>query len=143
MDLKVINPDISKPYAEGPATRRALEIIQNVIIQNEFNQTDLLAGTTHFMVAPIKGTIKRVGFTTTVAIGTGASITAEVNDVAVAGLAVVVPDSALVNSKYEDAPTAGSLTAQVAVGDKIEIIPGAAFATSGAGIVWIEIEPIG
>jgi len=143
MDLSMIQKDISKPYADAGGTRRALEIIQNRIIQNDYNQTDLLAPTVHYVISPTKGKIVRAGFTPYTAVTTGASITFEVNDVAVAGLAIVVPDAAPVNVPLTDTPTVGTLTARVEIGDKIEIIPGAAFATAGAGIVWIEIEPIG
>lgn len=96
------------------------------------NQTDLLAGTPFQIVAPCDGYVEEVQSVVQVAVGTGGALTVEIGGVAVAGLSVVIADAAAAGDVDSDTPTAKSATRAFSKGDVIEVIPAAAFATSGA-----------
>lgn len=110
----------------------ALVMGQDVIVPFFINQTDTLAGTSAELISPVDGFVKALYVTVQAAVGTGGGVTVEVNGTAVAGLTVTVADSATKGTVYSDTPTAGSSTREVEVGDRLEIIPADAFATSGA-----------
>lgn len=104
------------------------------------NETDLLAATSHFVVAPATGNITKVTTVVQKAVGTGGTITIEVATVAVDGLSVVVADSAAAGDIDSDEPSAPDHATTAIVKDAaIEIVPAAAFATTGALNGFIEI----
>jgi len=117
---------------------------ERVNIPFEIESTELLAGTSEYVVAPTYGFIKKMVTTVQTAIGTGGTLTVEVETVAVTGLAVVVADSATVGTIDSDEATSefGS-TGEVARDADIEIVGDAAFATTGALNGYIEFTPGG
>lgn len=104
--------------------------------------TELSAGTPTELVAPCAGRIAVLRTTVQTAIVTGGAVTVEVNTVAVAGLSITVADGATVGTRQSDTPTAADATAVVAAGDRIEIIPAAAFNGGGALAGILEIRPV-
>lgn len=110
----------------------------------EIEATELAAGTAENLVSPVAGYIRRARAVVQEAVGTGGDITTEVNGVAVVGLTLTVASSATAGTRYSDTPTtARSSTTVVAVGDRLTLTPGAAFATSGAVNGVLEIETLG
>lgn len=103
-------------------------------------EAEVDAATSFNIVSPIAGTIKRLTTMCDGTVTTGGSFTVEVNTVAVDGLAVVVADSSAEGDMDTDTPTAGHATTAVAVGDRIEIIPGSAFNASADFYFVLEIE---
>ncbi|MDP2373162.1 hypothetical protein [Reyranella sp.] len=96
------------------------------------NQTDLLAGTSAELVAPVAGEIVGLNTIVQIAVTTGGPITVSVGTTPVAGLTVTVPDAATKGSILADAPTAGDASAVVTAGSRIQVTPDAAFSTAGA-----------
>lgn len=120
------------PYADADATKAHLEAIGKVYIPFSINQTDLLAGTSYEIVSPVEGAITGLRTIVQAAVTTGGDITVEVNTVAVSGLSIAVANSATKGTRGSDSVAADEETAQVSVGDRIEIQPSAAFDTAGA-----------
>lgn len=111
-----------------------------VFIQDHMLEAAVDAGTSLELVSPVAGNITKL---TTVARGTittGGAITVEVNTTAVDGLSVTVADASSAGDVDSDTPTAGHATTAVAVGDRIEIIPEAAFNASADIFVILEID---
>jgi len=113
---------------------------QSVYLQDHMLEAAIDAGTPLELVAPVAGRIAKFTTMTRGAITTGGAITVEVNAVAVSGVSVVVADGAAAGDVDSDVPTAGHATAIVAEGDRIEIIPAAAFNASADIFVVVEIE---
>jgi hypothetical protein len=115
---------------------------RKVYVEDYIGQTDLLAGTSHWIAAPITGFITAVRTVSTVDITTGGDITIELGGVAVPGLTVTVADAGGVGDTDYDAPSelATSYNA-VTKGDPIEIVGDAAFATAGTLGVLVEFSP--
>jgi hypothetical protein len=105
--------------------------------------TALAAGTAESFVAPCDGYIELLRTQVAdAAIGTGGAVTVEVDGVAVTGLSITVANSAAVGITQEDTPTtAQSSTTQVRRGQTITVTPAAAFATTGALMVELEVQP--
>lgn len=110
----------------------SLKMGQDVHVQFSIPQTELLAGTAIEVIAPVDGYIKELYTTVQTAVTTGGVVTVEVETVAVAGLSITVADAATKGTVQSGTPTAGSSTRAVSKGDRIEIIPSAAFDTAGA-----------
>jgi len=120
----------------------AVDTGTQVYIEDYIEQTDLLAGTSHWVMAPCTGQISAVYTASTVDITTGGTITLELGGTAVSGLSVVVGDAGGVGDADSDTPTdTTDVTCAVTKGDAIEIIPSAAFATAGTLRVLVEITP--
>ncbi len=101
-------------------------------------QTDLLAGTSHFVIAPCSGHISRLSSVVKKAVTTGGTLTVELGGEKVIGMDCVVGDSSAVNVIDTGTPSvAGSQSTRVTKGDVIEIVGDAAFAT--AGEVWVQV----
>lgn len=98
------------------------------------------AGTAYNLVSPVAGRISKLTTISQGDITTGGGITVEVNTVAVDGLSVTVADASAEGDVDSDTPTAGHATAVVAVGDRIEIIPAAAFNASADIDFVLEID---
>ena len=97
------------------------------------NETDTLAGTSQEFIAPRAGRMEELGVVVQKTVTTGGPVTVKINGVAVAGLTITVADGATKGTRYTDsAPTIPSATRTFAKGDRIEVVPDAAFATAGA-----------
>lgn len=96
-------------------------------------QTELLAGTSIEVIAPVDGFISEVSGIVQTAIGTGGDITVKIGTTDVPGLTLTFADSATKGTVVTDTPSAGPASArQVSKGDRIQVVPAAAFATAGA-----------
>jgi len=128
------------PYADAGLTQAAIDKCKYDNIPFVIPATELAAGTTIELVAPQDGTIANLLAVVNTAIVTGGGITVNVNGVAVVGLLATLADGATKGTRVQDAPTAGDATANVKAGDRIEIVPAAAFTGGGAvnGILSIE-----
>jgi hypothetical protein len=115
-------------------------ISNNVMVGNFINQTDLMAATSHFIIAPVAGYIVAGHSVVKKAIAsTGGSLTVELGGTAVNGLAVVVANSAAVGDNDTDAPSSLThATAAVTAGQAIELVGDAAF--NSAGELWMSVE---
>lgn len=103
-----------------------------------FNETDLLAGTSQYILSPVAGRLKRLVTCVKKQVTTGGAIGVELSDVAVTGLSITIADAAAVGTVQQDTPTsATALTANQA----IEITAAAAFATAGEVRGYVEIVP--
>jgi hypothetical protein len=103
-----------------------------------FNQTDLLAGTTQYMPAPVSGTVKRLVSTVQTAVTTGGVLGLQVAGTDVTGLSITVADGATVGTTQQDTP---SSVQRVTAGQALGFTASAAFATAGAVHVVVEIVP--
>ena len=111
-----------------------------VLIQDHMLEAAVDAGTSLEVTSPVAGNISKL---TTVARGTittGGGVTVEVATTAVDGLSVTIADAAAAGDVDTDTPTAGHATTAVAVGDRIEIIPAAAFNASADIFCILEID---
>lgn len=105
------------------------------------NATDLAAGTSQELISPVEGYITAIDTIVQVAIVTGGLITAAVGTTAVAGLSSTLANSAAKGAKGTNvASTRGSVTRKVMPGDRIQVIPDAAFNGGGAVNGHIEIS---
>lgn len=109
-------------------------------IEFAINQTDTLAGTSAELIAPVDGFIEELGVIVQAAVGTGGSVKVAVGATDVAGATVDVADSATKGTTYSAKSTAKSTTRVVSKGDRIQVIPAAAFATSGAVSGYVKIN---
>ncbi len=103
------------------------------------NETDTLAGTSAELASPVSGRISRLTTVVQKAVTTGGDVTAAIGTTAVVGLACTVADAATKGTVVTDTPTLGDASTLVAAGDRIQIVPGAPFATAGAISGFIEI----
>lgn len=112
-------------------------------LKGYINGTDLAAGTAKSFVAPCDGYIELLRTEVVdAAVGTGGAVTVEIDGVAVTGLSITVANAAAIGTVQEDTPTtAQSSTTQVRRGQTITVTPAAAFATSGALLVDVELQP--
>ena len=111
-----------------------------VYVMDHILEAAVDAATPLELVSPVAGSIVKL---TTIARGTittGGAITVEVNTVAVDGLSVTVADGAVAGEVDSDIATAGHATAVVAIGDRIEIIPAAAFNAAADIFCILEID---
>lgn len=104
------------------------------------NQVDTLAGTSFEAIAPADGFIKLASVIVQTAVTTGGAVTLKVGTVDVDGLSVVVPSAAPKGSVYSDAPTAAHGSRKVKKGDRIQVVPSAAFDVAGALNGYVEIN---
>lgn len=111
-----------------------------VVLPYTIPQTELLAGTSIELVSPVAGRIAVLRTVVQTEVTTGGDVTVEVDGTAVDGLSITVANSAAKGTVQSDTPTAAHASAVVAVGDRIEIIPSAAFDTAGALAGVLEIE---
>lgn len=101
--------------------------------------TELLAGTPIELISPVAGALSKGSAIVQTAVTTGGDVTFAVGVTAVDGLTLTIADGATKGSIVSDVPTAGHASTIVAVGDRIQIIPGAAFNTAGAIAGFLEI----
>jgi hypothetical protein len=100
--------------------------------------TELSAGTTIELVSPVAGTVITLKTIIQTAIVTGGAITAKIGTTDITGLSITVADSATKGTVQTDNSTATNV---VVVGDRIQIVPAAAFNGGGAvsGVLTIQI----
>jgi hypothetical protein len=113
------------------------------MVAQHINETDLMAGTSHFLIAPVAGNIANLHSVIKKAIAsTGGDVTLELDTVAVDGLTCVVANSAAVGDNDTDAPSSEThATAAVAVRGDLEVNFEAAFDSAGEIWVGVEINP--
>jgi len=95
-------------------------------------QTELLAGTTIEVVAPVDGFVNEILGVVQADVTTGGVISVKIGTVDVTGLALTVADAATKGTTYSDEATQPSAVRKVAKGDRIQVVPAAEFATAGA-----------
>jgi len=114
-----------------------------VYCESFIEQTDLLAGTSHFVIAPCSGHVSRLTTVVKKAVTTGGSITLELGGEAVTGISCTIANSDAVNTIKTSVPSvAGAEYARVTKGDAIEIVGDTAFATAGELWAQITITPV-
>lgn len=111
-----------------------------VYIMDRMLEAAVDAGTAHNIVCPVAGNISKLTTVCQSAVTTGGAITVEVNTTAVDGLSLTIADAAAEGEVDSDTPTVGDATTAVAVGDRIEIIPAAAFNASADIFFILEID---
>lgn len=95
-------------------------------------QTELLAGTAIELVAPEDGYIDELQVIVQTAVTTGGAVTVNIGTTPVTGLSVTIASAATKGTVVTDTATAGSATRRVTKGQRISVVPGAAFDTAGA-----------
>jgi hypothetical protein len=114
-----------------------------IYVDSLIQQTDLLAGTSHFVIAPCSGHISRMSTVVKKAVTTGGTLTIELAGEKVKGIDVVVANSSAVNVIDTAVPSiTGADYTRVTKGDAIEIVGDATFATAGEVFVQITITPV-
>lgn len=106
----------------------------------EINATDLAAGTSFEMIAPITGIIKGFSNTIQVAIVTGGAIKLAIGTTDVVGASITVADAATKGTVQTVDATVPSATRSVTKGDRVQIIPAAAFNGGGAVNGFVEFS---
>lgn len=105
--------------------------------------TELAAGTSFEIVAPAAGYLSELSSICQVAIVTGGAITVltgAAGGTTVAGLGLTIPDAQAKGAVLTDLPTTGTATRLVAKGDRIQIVPAAAFNGGGALDGWLYLD---
>lgn len=104
----------------------------SIIIPFQINQTDLLAGTSCEIIAPVTGFISEIGIIVQGAVTTGGEITVKVGTTDVDGLSVTVANAATKGTTLVDTPTHRHDTRKVSKGGRIQVVPASAFDTAGS-----------
>lgn len=110
----------------------ALVMGKDYVLPFSINQTDLLAGTAYEIVAPADGFIEELQVVVQAAVTTGGAVTVNKNGVAVTGLSATVANAATKGTVVTDKPDKTSETRKFSKGDRLSIVPAAAFDTAGA-----------
>jgi hypothetical protein len=107
----------------------------------QINQTDLLAPTTQNFVSPVTGFVtSAAAIVSKNTIVTGGDITFAIGTTTVIGLTLTIPDGSVPGAVVTDTPTTPfSATTAVTAGQRVQVIPGAPFATSGDVQGYIEV----
>lgn len=103
------------------------------------NETDTLAGTSAELISPVVGAISQLRVIVQKAVTTGGPVSVNVGATPVAGLSCVIADAAAKGTIVSDTPTSGDATCAVAAGQRIQVVPDAAFAGAGAISGFVEI----
>lgn len=93
-------------------------------------QTELLAGTAIELISPVDGFINSLQAIVQAAVTTGGDITVKIGTTDVPDLSVTVADAATKGTVVQDTVTGHGRA--VKKGDRIQIVPAAAFNTAGA-----------
>ena len=141
LGLPVFLPERGSVIAEYEDGVRLPVDTSPVRIYWQVDQTDLLAGTSLYLISPVAGVIKSATTIAWKAVTTGGNVTFKVDTVTVDGLTVVVASGGGVGDLDTDTPTLDHASTIVAANSKIEVLFDAAFATAGALTGWIEIIP--
>lgn len=121
----------------GPAAKGGR---RTMVLQFAINETDTLAPTNAELVSPVAGEIIRLTTIVQKAVTTGGDVTLiKGAATAVVGLACTIADGAAKGTVVTDTPTFGDASTKVAVGDRIQVAPAAAFNTAGAVSGFVEI----
>ncbi len=141
----------STPSAGSMAGYIELEITnppQTPIAKVQFmvGQTDLLAGTSHFMPSPVKGFVKQYSVAIQKAVTTGGALGLELDGVDVFGeagtaLVVTIGDAAAAGEDSHQSVQSSSLTAEVEQYADIEATHASEFASAGAINIVASVVP--
>ena len=111
----------------------SMEMGENVPVQFTIPQTELLAATPIEVVAPVAGFIREASVIVQTAVTTGGVVTFKVGTTDVDGLSLTVADGATKGTVVgPDEPTAFDDSRKVTKGQRIQVVPSAAFDTAGA-----------
>lgn len=104
--------------------------------------TELSAGTSIELISPVNGQIVRMSTIIQTAIVTGGDITVKVGTTDVANLSITVANSAAKGDVQTDSIANTVASGAVVAGDRIQIVPDAAFNGGGAvsGFIKIQID---
>lgn len=141
--IKIVRNTPLNSYSQNPQMAnynglQALYRMQEEADSNEvaipvnLSQTDVLAGTANYIEAPFDGYITRFQTQVTAAVTTGGAVTLTVQGVAVDGASITIANSAAIGTLQEDTPTASHATTKVRKGQRVGVVPDAAFDTAGA-----------
>lgn len=115
-----------------------------VFLPWEIEATELSAGTAEQLVCPVDGYIDQARGIVQEAIVTGGDITFKVGTTDVTGLTLTVANSDAAGTRYSDRPTTPrDSSTVVAKGDRLQVVPAAAFNGGGAVNGVLEIEAHG
>jgi hypothetical protein len=146
---------VGLPFYLDDAARVVVELMDGSVLPKkagkvflpwEIEATELAAGTTEYVVSPVAGWLAQARGIVQTDIVTGGDITFSVAGNAVTGLTLTVANSDVAGTVYADTPTARHTSASaVAAGDKIGIIPAAAFNGGGAvnGVLELDVTAAG
>jgi len=129
----------TEPYPDAVATKQAVAALEKKHLGFSINATDLSAGTPQELIATCDGAITAIYGTVAVAIVTGGGITVKVGTTDVAGASLTAADAAVVGTRYSDTTLTNDGTELVKKGDRIQIVPAAAFNGGGAVNGFLEI----
>lgn len=129
----------SEPYPDAVAVKKAVQALEKQCLPFNINETDTLAGTSQEIIAPHDGKLSSLFVTVSKTVTTGGVVSVNVNGIPVAGLNVTVADGAVKGTRVSDEVVTGDGTEKVRRGDRIEIVPAAAFATAGAINGFVEL----
>lgn len=107
----------------------------------EIGATELSAGTAVDYVAPFDGVIVDAYGIVDTAIVTGGDVTVNVGTTAVDGLTLTFANSATKGTVVSDTPTSGHATTRFKKGDRLSLVPSAAFNGGGALRGFLTIKP--
>ncbi|MER9178928.1 hypothetical protein [Mesorhizobium sp. M0767] len=96
------------------------------------NETDTLAGTSQEILAPFNGFVNAIYVITQKAVTTGGTVKVAIGTTDVVGATVTVPDASAKGAILSGNATKPSSTRAVTKGQRVQVIPDAAFATAGA-----------
>lgn len=114
---------------------------QKLFLPWEIEATELAAGTAENLVSPIPGSVTDIRAINQEAIGTGGDITAKIGTTDITGAVITIANSATAGTVYQS--TAITAANTVVAGSRIQIVPAAAFATTGAVNGTVEITYTG
>jgi hypothetical protein len=142
-DIEIVPADA---FNGGGAINGCVRVVPTVATKKMFapffaNETDVLAGTSHYVPAPIAGRVTEGMTITQLDVGTGGAVTVELATVAVAGLSITVANAASAGDMDRDQGTFRDWTSEITKGTAIEVVFDAAFATTGALNGLIEVTP--
>lgn len=104
----------------------------NIYVPFSIPQTELLAGTVIEAVSPVDGYINEALVAVQTAVTVGGVLTFKAGTTDVDGLTVTVASAAAKGTTYTDKATDKHPSRKVTKGQRIQIIPSAAFDTAGA-----------
>lgn len=122
----------------------SLHMGSNRFLQFEVPATELSAGTEIDLIAPEDGYIIGAAVVVQTAIVTGGDVTFKVGTTAVDGLTLTVANSAAKSSVVaEDKPTIANVTRKFTKGQRLGVVPAAAFNGGGALAGYIAYQSSG
>ena len=103
-----------------------------IVVPFTIGQTELLAGTSIELVAPVAGFLSDLSVIVQTAITTGGTVTVSVGTTTVVGLSAFVGSASTKGTVVTDSSVEGEPTRAVAKNGRIQVTPSANFDTAGA-----------